>query len=212
MIGQPGWPQQDHYLRPSCRTYTSAATVTTTPLNAAATLVVSATFDTSTKQLTELFKSTSGALCTTAVINYASIADFVDEVRVIPGVTLALSNTQTNSAACGSGSGTVTYSYDSMRRLTGFSSPGGTTTYTAWDSSGRPTTGMFSSGTTISTVYDNTSRTLTQTQTTAAGVKTVNVQSFDANGNQTTVVVLDAGGATTSTATYNIMSTATVCK
>jgi YD repeat-containing protein len=174
--------------------------------------VVSATFDTSKKQLTELIKSASGALCTTAVFNYASIADFVDEVRVIPGVTLAVSNTQTNSAACGSGSGTVTFSYDSMRRLTGFSNPGGTTTYTAWDSSGRPTAGVTSTGTTISTVYDDMARALTQTLTTAAGVKTVSVQSFDANGNQTTVVELDASGVPKSTLTYNIMSTAQVCK
>src|SRR5439155_22827823 len=99
--------------------------------------------------------------------------------------------------ACRSVSATETYSYDTKRRLTQTMSPGGTVTYTAWDSSGRPTVGAMSSGTSISNVYDDAARVLTQSQTSPNGAKTVSVQSFDANGNQTKVVATDSSGTTT---------------
>jgi YD repeat-containing protein len=166
-------------------------------------------FNVGTKQTT--IQTLLGAsLCTTSVFNYDSVADFVDEVRVVPGVTLTTSNTNTNSGACGPFSTTVTYAYDGQRRLKTMASIGGTTTYTAWDSSGRPTAGTTSTGITITNVYDNAARTLTQTQVASNGGQSVNVQTFDANGIQLKVVNTDSSG--TSTTTYTNTSTAQVCK
>jgi YD repeat-containing protein len=147
-------------------------------------------------------------LCSTTVTNYDSVADFVNEAGVIPIVTLAASNTTTNSAFCGTGTQSVTFTYDSQRRLTKFTSAGGTTSYTAWDSSDRPTVGT-TNGISISNVYDNAARTLTQTQV-SNGAQTVTTITYDANGNQLSSVVTGAGGGTTTT--YTNTSTATVCK
>ncbi len=193
-----------------CRTYATAADVSTTV--SGVTLQTGKTtgaFDTGAKQSTIKTLFANGTLCSTAVFSYSSVADFVDEVRVVPGVTLAASNTNTSSGTCGTFSTTVSYTYDGQRRLKTMSSIGGTTTYTAWDNSGRPTTGTTNTGITITNVYDDASRTLTQTQA-GAGGQSVSVQTFDANGIQLKVVNTDSSG--TSTTTYNNTSTAQVCK
>jgi hypothetical protein len=193
----------------ACRTYSTAADVSTTVSGVTLqTGKTTGTFDQAAKQSTIKTFFTNGALCSTAVFTYASVADFVDEVRVVPGLTLAASNTNTNSGTCGSFVTTVTYTYDGQRRLKSMTSIGGTTTYTAWDNSGRPTAGT-SNGITIANVYNDAARTLTQTQTSNGG-QSVNVQTFDANGIQLKVVNTDSNG--TSTTTYNNTSTAQVCK
>ena len=210
--GIPGGPTPVPQAN-SCRTYPTAATVHTT--NSANSMVVDAresgSFDPSSKTSTVQTMFANGAPCSTHITRYDSVADFVDEVRVIPGVFLSTGATNTNSGACGSFTATVTYTYDGQRRLVQeANSVGGSTTYTAWDGSGRPTSGTMSSGTAITNAYDNGARTLTQTQTRSNGTRSVSTMTFDANGAQTQVVVVDGGN--TSTTTFTNTATASVCK
>jgi len=198
---------------PACRTYFTNENVTTTTsgTNFVFKAIQSANFDTSTKKATTQVKFTNGSVCGTGVATYNSVADFVDEVRVIPPVFLAVGTTSAGGGACGGGggaAGSLTYHYDSSRRLTGWTaSPGTTTTFTAWDSAGRPTTGTTGTGGTISYVYDDGARTSTSTSNPG---NTVTTLTFDANGNMVKEVVL-TGGVTVTT-TFDVTSTATVCK
>ncbi len=196
----------------TCRTYPTAANVTVTQGNAANNARLTASFNTSNNTNTITTISAAGVTCTTSVDTYQSRDDFVDEVRVVPGVTLQTARATTNSPGCGGVSSTVSYAYDAQRRLTSFSTTAlgvtSATTYTAWDSSGRPTVGSFP-GTTIQNVYNDTARTLTQAQTSGGGVSTTTI-TFDANGNQLTSVV--TSGNVTSTTTFTNTATAQVCK
>jgi YD repeat-containing protein len=192
----------------TCRTFASAATVSTTTLGLTQNATLTGAFNTSANQSTVTTNFVPGGLCTTTVNTYRSTADFVDEVRVIPGLLMQTGTLTTNGPACGSGTSAVAYTYDSLRRLTSFSSGGSATTYTAWDASGRPTAGSFA-GTTISNVYNDAARTTTQTQTMGGTVSTT-TSTFDANGIQLTVVNTTAG--ITSTTTFTNTSTAQVCK
>ncbi len=198
---------------PACRTYFTNENITTrtSGTNIVFNAIQSANFDTSTKKATTTVKFANGSVCGTGVATYNSVADFVDEVRVIPPVFLAVGTTSGGGGACGGGgsaAGSLTYHYDSSRRLTGWTAvPGETTTFTAWDSSGRPTTGTTSKGGTLSYVYDDGARTLTATSNPG---NTVSTLTFDANGNMIKQVLL-TGGVTVTT-TFDITSTATVCK
>ena len=167
-------------------------------------------FDRSARKATVQTNFASGAPCSTNVVSYNSVADFVDEVRVIPPISLATTAVNTNSGACGAGTATTTYVYDSQRRVTQLTNgTSATTTYTAWDSSGRPTAGT-SGGATLSLVYDDGARTYTTTQSPPGGTQSVSTLSFDANGAQTKIVLVQ-GGVTTTT-TFTNLATATVCK
>jgi YD repeat-containing protein len=194
----------------ACRTYPTNANVTTTVRNITQNATLSGTFNTGASQATIMIRFANGALCSTAVHTYNSVADFVDEVRVVPPLSLVRSTTTTNSGGCGSSSATVTSTYDGQRRLTQLSGPTGTTTYTAWDASGRPTTGTFPGGGSIANVYNDAARTVTQTQTAPNTPNTVTIMTFDANGAQTLVVATT--GSVTSTTTFTNTATATVCK
>jgi YD repeat-containing protein len=198
---------------PACRTYFTNENITTrtSGTNIVFNAIQSANFDTSTKKATTQVKFTNGSVCGTGVASYNSVADFVDEVRVIPPVFLAVGTTSAGGGSCGGGAaaaGSLTYHYDGSRRLTGWTAvPGDTTTFTAWDSSGRPTTGTTSSGGTLSLVYDDGARTSTATSNPG---NTISTLTFDANGNMIKQVLV-TGGATVTT-TFDITSTATVCK
>lgn len=195
----------------TCRTYPTAATVTTTSGNQTINAQLTGAFDTSTNRATVTTAFANGNPCTSSVSSYRSKDDFVDEVRVIPGVSLQTSTTTTNTG-CGTGTFTVNYSYDAQRRLTSTSQTvlgvTSTTTYTAWDGSGRPTQGSFP-GTTIANTYDDSARTWVQTQT-GGGTVSTTTMTFDANGNQVSVV--NRTGNFTSTTNFNITTTGRVCK
>jgi hypothetical protein len=192
----------------SCRTFTTAADVTTVSGGVTTTAKVTGSFATSNRQSTSNTLFTNGSLCSTTLGNYQSVADFVDEVRVVPPVFLLTSTTTTTSGSCGGTSVTQTYTYDAQRRLTQQSASTGTTTYSAWDSAGRPTTGR--SGTsTFTIVYDDAARTQTSTTSGSNGTST-GILTFDANGNQIRNEVRGASG--TSVTTYSITSMDKVCK
>jgi hypothetical protein len=192
-----------------CRTYPTVAGVTTTAAGITQNANLTGAFNASTNQATITISFGGGGLCSTAVHSYRSVADFVDEVRVVPPVPLVLSTTTTNSGSCGSGTATATNTYDAQRRLMQISSVGGTITYTAWDTSNRPTTGTMSTGGTITNVYNDPARTITQTQV-SGGVTTVTTMSYDSNGAQTMVVVTISGAVVTTT-TFNNTATAQIC-
>ena len=197
----------------SCRTYPTNASVTTTTTasNITFNALETGAFDSSTKKSTVTTVFTNGALCSVLVTSYNSVADFVDEVRVIPGVFLSTANVNTNSGACGTGTASNTFTYDAQRRLTQVTNTaGGVTTYTAWDSAGRPTTGSTNGGLSITSAYDDAARTVTQTQVASNGTRTVSTQTFDADGAQLRMVVVE--GNVTTTTTFTNTTTAKVCK
>lgn len=192
----------------TCRTFTTAADVTTVSGGVTTNAKVTGAFNSSTNQSTSNTLFANGNACSTTIGSYRSTADFVDEVRVVPGVFLLTSSTTTNAVACGTGSGTTTYTYDAQRRLTQTANSGGTTTWTQWDNSGRPTLGS-SPGATYVISYDDSARASTTTTTTSNGTS-VGILTYDANGNQLRNEVRGSSG--TSVTTYSINSTDKVCK
>jgi YD repeat-containing protein len=190
----------------TCRTYPTAATVTMTRGALFGSSQLTGSFNSSANTAT----ITVGA-CTTGVSTYRSTADFVEEIRVIPRLTMQTSTTTTSGGDCDSGTSTVNYVYDSQRRLVSSTTGVVVTTYTAWDNLGRPTAGSYP-GTTIANTYNDSTRTWVQMYrggVTGAGNWTTTV-TYDANGAQTSVVTIS--GAVTETTTFNTTATAQVCK
>src|SRR5579862_9875528 len=93
---------------PACRTYATNSNVTTVSRGVTLNAVQTGTFDTAAKQAIVKEFFVNGTLCSTGVASYNSVADFVDEIRTIPGVTLATGSTTTNSGSCGSGTASGT--------------------------------------------------------------------------------------------------------
>lgn len=197
----------------ACRTYPTAANVHTTTSGSSVVFdaLEAAVFDSAARTATVRTNFASGAPCSTLVSSYNSVADFVDEVSVNPPIFRTTNTINTNSGSCGAGVVTQTFTYDSQRRLTRVtSSAGGVLTYTAWDSSGRPTTGTNSGGGgTISIVYNDSARNWTETQT-ANGVLTTSTATFNPDGSQASIVVVQ--GNVTTTTTFTNTATAQVCR
>jgi hypothetical protein len=197
-----------------CRTYPTSATVVTTLQNGATQNgSLSGAFDSSANRATVTTLGPNGGVCTTSVSTYRSTGDFVDEVKVIPGMSQQTSTMTTNGPACGGVTSTVNYTYDGSGRLTSTTSTAlgvsSSTTYTAWDSSGRPTAGSFP-GTTIANSYNDATRTWVQTLTPTRGGSSTTTMTYDADGNQ--VTVLNVSGNSRTTTTFNNTATARVCK
>jgi YD repeat-containing protein len=194
----------------TCRTFASSATASVSVNGAvfATGLTLTGTFNASNRQFTATVVYPGGSVCTTAVFSYASVADFVDEVRVVPLLTLATQSTTTVGPACGSGTSTRLYSYDAQRRVTQFVQGGQTTTYSAWDAEGRPTTGAAANGT-LSNTYDDATRTATLSTQAAGGTSSVRL-TYDANGIE--LSELDTSGPVATTTTWTINATGQACK
>jgi len=194
----------------SCRTFPTAVDVAGTVGNVTVNMKMTGAFNASTHQSTITNLLSNGSTCTTHVYTYDSNADFVDENRVIPSVSLVKTGTTTSGPGCGTGMFSVAFTYDAQRRLTS-TVPAGqpVTIYTEWDSAGRPTKGSFP-GTTIVNAYNDVTRTWTQTQTPASGGASTTTTTYDANGNQSTVV--NSSASATSTTIYTTPATAQICK
>jgi YD repeat-containing protein len=184
----------------------ASTTLTTTPGGGLG-RKLSCSFNEVTNQLacTMTLSSCGNVLFST---NYASRADFVDEVSVIPPRTLLTGQT-TSANPCHIGD--VTYTYDVQKRLLKYSINGLTYGYSAWDSSGRPTRGTVTGPAAMSEswTYDDAARTAVLVQSNSAG-STRTTYVYDANGNPEKVVVVS--GRTVSTSTTSTTGTSQVCK
>ncbi len=198
----------------SCRTGVATyRIVTTSPGNFTSTTNGSCTFNpttvegTCTNQYTDTLGSSFTSVSTT---RNSSRGEVVDEVSVIPPLTLSSSTTTTVSGPslpASTGTSTRTFSGRRLLTMTSVSQPSGqtsTTTYTAWDSSDRPTAGsQVSAGQTSAAAFSYDSATRTQTMT-QSGVTCT--QTFDQNGNPAVGV---CGG---STATTTVLTTQQICR
>jgi YD repeat-containing protein len=192
----------------TCRTFAANATGIddATP---SITATVTGAFNSSTRQFTATAGSVQTGVCSTVVFNYNSIADFVNEVGVVPPRALVTQSTSTSGPGCGSAAitSTITYSYDAQRRLTQAVQGGQTITYTAWDSAGRPTAGNSTGGMSISHVYVDAARTDTVTTISNSSTTTVRL-TYDANGILLSEVYLTGPSHTV---TWTTASTNMVC-
>jgi hypothetical protein len=194
-----------------CRNYASSVTSTTTttrtgqvPFVITSTQNITSSYSTPTNQLSATGTATSSLGCMYSgswSTNYGSVADFIDEVSVIPPktrwATLSASVTRSGpSGPCANGTftRTTTNSYDSQGRLVSRVSTGldalfpaiegigeGTTVYTDWDVLGRPTAYPPSPPRWVIS-YDDAARTRSTTLN-SGGLNIATVDTFDANGN-----------------------------
>lgn len=199
-------------LQPSCRTFTTDE-VRTVSGAAAGTISQTCRFDLPTTSricaMRTRLSNTSFEL--TYTDKYNSVADFVDEIRVVPPI----SRIQSQSRRYTSGSAPnaqITYEYDAAKRQTRLSTNMAgnllVTTYSAWDPQGRPTSAIVSSK--ASTInlqykYDDTQRTMTTT-----GPAGVQVDTYDADGNMIREESTDGGGK--AVYAFKINKTEKVCK
>ena len=193
---------------PSCRTYATASTTITTTPGGAISRTLSCSFKTTTNQLACTMTLPSCGMVSLST-NYASRADFVDEVSVIPPRMLLTGQTAAPNPCRITD---ATHTYDEKKRLLRYAANRLTYRYSAWDASGRPTSGIVTGpGAPVneSWTYSDATRTATLVQS-VSGESTTTVYKYDANGNPTTVVV--RSGSTTSTSTTSTERTAQVCK
>lgn len=196
-----------------CRNYASSVTATSTTtdtrMTAAGTVDtrdITISYNTATNQLSEMGTGMSNnGMCRSSVswlTSYGSVADFVDEVSVIPPVPRWVSQsgmgTFSGPSPCVNRTSavTTTNSYDSQGRLaTSVStaptishrslvatSPGNNDVYTAWDVLGRPTAyrPFDYSAALVQISYDDSARTRSTRYFTAP---TTTADTFDSNGN-----------------------------
>jgi hypothetical protein len=194
-----------------CRNYASSVTATSTttytgmsPAGTVTTQNITISYNTATNQLSEtgtgMFNNGMCHANRSWSTNYGSVADFVDEVSVIPPKRRWASQsgmaTYSGPSPCtnGTSAATTTNSYDSQERLatsvsTGpnsgslvATSPGNNDVYTAWDVLGRPTAyrPFEYSAALVQISYDDSARTRSTRYFTAP---TTTADTFDSNGN-----------------------------
>lgn len=197
---------------PVCRTFT-AEEVRTLSGAGSGTITQSCRFDLATTSRICNMRSriNAGSFDLTYTDKYNSVADFVDEVAVVPPIA----RIQKQSRRYTSGSAPnaeITYEYDATRRQTRLSTNMAgnllVTTYGGWDAAGRPTTATVStraSTITLQYKYDDAKRTMTIT-----GPAGVEVDTFDVDGNMIHEETTDGGGRTVFT--FKINKTDKVCK
>jgi hypothetical protein len=201
-----------------CRVSATAAITRSKGTGFTAEIVTACRHDKATNQSTctnQYTDSAGTATSTVSVTTFASLADLIDEVQVIPPRRRSLRTDTTAASARGSSASSLVNTYDGQNRLVQEvgESPGTTftTTYTSWDEAGRPTAGKtvtLASINSLTLAYDNTSRTVTTT-THAGEQRLVCTQTFDANGNPAVTSCTGPGGmgngsTTTTTATEKI--------
>ena len=194
-----------------CRTY-AAEEVSTVTGPGAGTITQSCHFDPARRQhaCTIRSRTEAGDFTLTDVQTYASIADFVDEVRVIPPVSLVLRETRRFSRT--DSDSDISFEHDKTGRQTrALMSINGqqiVVTYGEWDAKGRSTVETSKGVTapiTLRHVYDDNART-----TTTTGPSGVDTKTYDANGNMTREV--SASGKEQTVYAIVIAKTETVCK
>jgi len=198
----------------SCRTGVATYRIVITSGAFTSTTNGSCTFNPATAEgtCTNVYTDTAGGSITSvSTTRNSSRGDVVDEVSVIPPLTLSTSTTSRilSGGTVPASGGTATRTFSGRRVLTQTnvpqpSGPTSTTTFTAWDSSDRPiaattVTGQGSSQQLFT--YDNATRTQTMTQ---SGVTCS--QAFDLNGNPT------VGTCPGQTSTTTVLTTQQICR
>jgi len=202
-----------------CRTAATAATTRSKGMGFSAETITTCQFDKATNKstCTNQYSDSVGTKTTTvSVTTFASLAEAIDEIKVIPPRRRSVRTDTTTTGDRGSLTSSLVNTFDRENRLvqeTGESSSGGTftTTYTTWDQTGRPTAGKTVSRGNINSLtlaYDSAARTLTTTTDTGLQ-KLVCVLTFDADGNPAASSCKGPGGmtngsVTTTTATERI--------
>jgi hypothetical protein len=198
----------------SCRTFATQLTQVTTSGAQQSTLSGTCFFNQATNVLSCTYAS-GGTTCYTQVQSYASAADYVDEIKVIPPTRLLNQETTTNLAPCGLPTKTTLFTYDGQRRLMRTVDQGtnATVTYTTWDSSGRPTAGANPGppAATYTNAYSDANRTDTLTLAVTGGLTTTTTTTYNTDAIVTNVnAVLNP--TTTVTSVITPIGTAKVCK
>jgi YD repeat-containing protein len=197
---------------PTCRTFT-AEEVRTVSGAAAGTISQTCRFDVPTTSrictLRTRLSNTSFDLSYTD--KYDSVADFVDEIRIVPPISRIQSQTRRYTSGSGPNA-QIAYEYDAARRQTRLSTNMGgnllVTTYSAWDPLGRPTVATVSSrASTINLQYKYDDALRTMTTTGPAGVQ---VDTYDADGNMIREESTDGSGKTIYA--FKINKTEKICK
>ena len=197
---------------PNCRTFTAEEVRTVSGI-AAGTISQTCRFDlpTTSRVCNMRTRLSNTSFEVTYTDKYNSVADFVDEIRVVPPISRI--QTQTRRYTSGSGpNATLTYEYDATKRQTRISANMSgnlvVTTYSTWDSFGRPTTAKVSSA--ASTIelkykYDDVLRTMATT-----GPAGNQVDTYNADGNMIREVSEDGSGH--AIYDFKINKTDKVCK
>ena len=156
-----------------CRAVATAATTQSKGTGFTAEITTTCQHDKTTNLSTCTNKyadSVGTSTSTVSITTFASTADLVDEVKVIPPRRRSLRTDTTATNARGSSASSLVNTYDGQNRLVQEvgESPGATftTTYTSWDEAGRPTAGKTVTGASINSLtlaYDDKSRTVTTT-------------------------------------------------
>jgi hypothetical protein len=170
---------------PTCRTY-SAEEVRTLSGAGSGTIEQQCRFDKATFQRSCTIRSrtNAGSFTLNLTDTYSSVADFVDEIRMVPPI--ARIQRQTRRFASGPrADADLTYEYDATRRQTRIATAMNgnlmVMNYSTWDSLGRPTSATSSSrASTISLkyTYDDGARTMT-----ISGPAGEEVDTFNPDGN-----------------------------
>jgi hypothetical protein len=194
--GTPGSPGG------TCRNYATEFAYVSAGPGFFANTTARCTFSTGARTLTCTFSQTSNVNTCSVDFrwqdSYGSVADFIDESRVVGRFLLterAQQPVQTATSCTPPGvPGTTTYSYDGTRRMTqsvavnmtGAGGPATTYAYTAWDGQGRPTQGTVSIGGAsfpVAVTYDDAARTMTISAGPGGAANSLNTITFDADGN-----------------------------
>jgi hypothetical protein len=198
----------------TCRTGPASYRIVTTSSAVTSTIDGRCTFDPASVETTctNLYSDTTGRRFTSvSVTRHRSRGDVVDEVAVVPPLTLALGTTTTVSGAGPGTTSASTLTYDSRKRLVrtaAVTQPGSqtsTTAYTAWDTAGRPIAATITgaAGPIVTQTFSYDDATRTQSMTTAGVTCT---QTFDEHGNPA------LGRCAGSTATTTVLTTQQVCR
>jgi hypothetical protein len=197
---------------PPCRTFT-ADEVRSVSGAASGTISQTCRFDlpTTSRICTMRTRLSNTSFDVTYTDKYNSVADFVDEIRMVPPI--ARIQQQSRRYTSGSGAnGEIKYEYDATGRQTRLTTNMGgnllVTSYSVWDPKGRPTTAKVSSAAStfeLKYKYDDVLRTMTTT-----GPAGVQIDTYDADGNMIHEVAESGSGKTIFA--FKINKTEKVCK
>jgi hypothetical protein len=205
----------------SCRTIATASTTHTKGHGFTTDTTAACSYDRTTNKATctNRYTDSHGTKTTSvSVTTYESLADAIDEVRVVPPLRKSMRTDTTVKSGRGTTTSSLVNTYDRQKRLvqevgTATASAKFTTTYTSWDKAGRPTAGRtVHPGVTNSLTITYNDATRTQTTTSTAGGLRISCDlTFDANGNPVSTTCVGSA-ASSSSSTTRTTATERICR